>query len=111
MLLYIVLLCAGQTIFHKSFQSGRKMETIMLPILIHALMCFQAKFIFHAVLNVNVRFLPVAEAGLHKFVDSNGHLNFFSLYMWDSFKSLMTCTLSSKSSPAKLILNRKLHCS
>lgn len=65
------------------------METPVLPILIHALMYFQAKFIFHAVLNVSVRFLPVSEAGLHKFVGSNGHLNFFSLYMWDIFNSLM----------------------
>lgn len=47
------------------------METVMLPILIHALMWFQAKFIFYAVLNVSVRFLLVSEAGLHKFVDSN----------------------------------------
>lgn len=71
MLLYTVLLHAGQTTFLKYFQSGRKMETVMLPILIHALMWFQAKFIFYAVLNVSVGFLLVSEAGLHKFVDSN----------------------------------------
>lgn len=72
------------------------METIMLPILISALMCFQAKFIFHTVLYVSVKFLPVSEAGLHKFVDSNGHLNFFSLYMWDSFNSLVAYTVNSR---------------
>lgn len=50
----VVACCSGA--FWKYFQSGRQVETKMLPIPFYPLICFQAKFLFHAVLNVSIRF-------------------------------------------------------
>lgn len=47
--------------FWKYFHSGRKMETLMLPVLFHPLIDFQVKFIFCAVLNVSGRSLGVCQ--------------------------------------------------